>query len=170
MAQEKSKCGKKLVVFYSLEGHTQLVGQLIARALGATIVELKTQKPFPKQGFKKYFMGGKSVCFKEKPALTNKLPQLTQYDTVIIGTPVWAGQFSSPIRTFLTQNDLTGKKVAFFACHGGGGAKKCFEKLRKALPGCEVISEIDFVMPVADQKKQLKTQVETWVNENINMK
>lgn len=167
MAKENNKANKKLVVFYSLEGHTQLVGQLIARALGATIVELKTQKAFPKQGFKKYFIGGKSVYLKEKPAITNKLPDLKNYDTVVIGTPVWAGQFAAPIRTFLTQNDLTGKKVALFACHRGGGAKGCFAKLRKQLTGCEILSEIEFLEPAADQKKVLKAQIESWVNENI---
>lgn len=167
MAQDKKKSNKKLVVFYSLEGHTQLVGQLIARALGATIMELKTQKAFPNKGFNKYFTGGKSVYLKEKPALTNKVPALDQYDTIIIGTPVWAGRFAAPIRTFLAQNDLQGKRIALFGCHSGGGAKKCFERLRKQLPGCEVIAEIAFLDPMIDQKKQLKEQIETWVNESI---
>lgn len=51
------------------------------------------------------------------------------YDRVIIGFPVWAGNITPPIRTFLRDNDLKGKSLAAFACQSGSGAEKAFRKL-----------------------------------------
>ena len=60
---------KNLVIFYSLEGNTKLIASTIARAINADVLELKTKKKYSDKGFKKYFWGGKSVIFKEKPEL-----------------------------------------------------------------------------------------------------
>lgn len=135
------------VIFYSLDGNTRLIANQIAKNLNGEIIELKPKKHYAQNGFKKYLWGGTSVLMKEKPDLEPYDNNL-DYDLIVIGTPVWAGTFSPAIRTFLTENDLSGKKVALFACHGGGGADKCFERLKKISPNCEIISTIDFVEPL----------------------
>ena len=50
-------------------------------------------------------------------------------ERVILGFPVWASSFAPPIRTFVRENDLSGKRVAAFACESGSGAEKAFSKL-----------------------------------------
>ncbi len=136
-----------LVVYFSFEGNTKFIAEKIAETISADIVELKTSKKYPAEGFGKYFWGGKSVIFGEKPKLINKRIDLKRYDVIIIGTPVWAGSFTPPIKSFISQYKIQGKRIALFACHGGGGAEKCFEKLKKALPGNEILCETDFIEP-----------------------
>ena len=119
---------KTLVVFYSLEGNTKFIADVIAKHLQADTLELKTAKPFPSKGFKKFFKGGMSVVFKQKPKLDNKDIDLNPYDNIIIGTPVWAGTFAPPLRTFLRANSLAGKHVALFACCSGGNARGAHER------------------------------------------
>lgn len=138
---------RTLVVYFSFDGNTKFVAEKIAETINADIIELKTSKTYPTEGFRKYFWGGKSVIFGEKPKLTNKHIDLNQYETIIIGTPVWAGSFTPPIKSFISQYKIEGKRVALFASHGGDGAEKCFAKLKKALTGNEFICEIDFVEP-----------------------
>lgn len=139
---------KALVVYFSFEGNTKLVAKKISETINADLVELKTSKVYPKEGIGKFFWGGKSVIFGEKPELNNQPIDMKQYDVIIIGTPVWAGTFSPPIKSLISQYPIQGKKIGMFACHGGGGAAKCFEKLKKALPGNEFLSVIDFVEPL----------------------
>ncbi len=55
---------KNLVVFYSLEGSTKLIANTIAKKLNADILELIPEKNYCDSGFKKFFLGGKSVLFK----------------------------------------------------------------------------------------------------------
>lgn len=153
---------KTLVVFYSLEGNTKFIAQIVADQLQADILELETKKAYPSEGFKKYFWGGKSVFFKEQPELTNKNIDLSNYDTLVVGTPVWAGSFAPPINTFLNQYKFEHKKVALFACHGGGGAEKCFAKLKEALATNEFIGKIDFLDPLKHNKEEISKEAAQW--------
>ncbi len=136
-----------LVVYFSFTGSTKFIAEKIAETMNADIAQLKTSKEYPADGFKKYFFGGKSVIFGEKPDLVNEPIDWNRYDTIIIGTPVWAGSLAPPIKSFISQYKIRGKRIALFASHGGGGAKKCFAKLKKELSGNEFICEIDFVEP-----------------------
>ena len=137
-----------LVVYFSFDGNTKLIAEKIGETLNAAVVELKTSKKYPTEGIGKYFWGGKSVVFGDKPMLTNKSIDLSGYDTIIIGTPIWAGSFAPPIRSFVNDYKIVNKKIAIFASHGGGGAAKCFAKLKEALPENKFLGEIAFVEPM----------------------
>ncbi|WP_349669340.1 flavodoxin [Lacrimispora sp.] len=136
-----------LIVYFSFDGNTKLIAEKIGETLNADVVELKTSKKYPTEGIGKYFWGGKSVVFGDKPTLTNESIDLSRYETIIIGTPVWAGSFAPPIRSFVNDYKIVNKKIAIFASHGGGGAAKCFAKLKEALPENKFLGEIAFVEP-----------------------
>lgn len=153
-----------LVVFFSFEGNTKLVGDAIAKTMGADTVVLKTSKQYPTAGIGKFFWGGKSVLFGETPQLVNERIDLSKYDTVIIGTPIWAGSFAPPIKSFITQYQMKGKRIGLFACHGGGGAKKCFSKLREAYPENQFIGEIAFLEPRKNPQESVN-EAAKWASE-----
>ena len=148
-----------LVVYFSFTGSTKFIAEKIAETMNADIAQLKTSKEYPAEGFKKYFFGGKSVIFGEKPDLVNEPIDWNRYDTIIIGTPVWAGSFAPPIKSFISQYKIRGKRIALFASHGGGGAKKCFAKLKRELSGNEFICEIDFVEPKKNREENTSKAV-----------
>lgn len=156
---------KSLVVFYSLEEHTKSIANIIAKELNGELLELKPEKEIPKNGFKKFLWGGKSAVFKDRPKLQNEIPDLDSYDTIIIGTPIWAGTYTPAINTFISDNKIKGKKLGFFACHGGGGAKKCFEKLRGILSENTILGTIDFADSEEDEEKIKK--VNNWISNFI---
>ena len=90
----------------------------------------------------KLFVGGKSACFAETPKLMSYKFNAEDYARIIFGFPVWAGNVTPPIRTFIKENDLQGKKIAAFACQGGAGAEKAFDKLKEALGIGELEAEL----------------------------
>lgn len=151
-----------LVVFFSLEGNTRFIAEQIADTLHADRIELTAKKEYPKKGFMKYFWGGKSVVFGEEPELCNGQIDLSSYETIIIGTPVWAGSFAPPVKTFLTQYKIENKKIALFACHGGGGASKCFQKIKEAIPSNEWLGEIAFVDPAKKDSNENSNKAVKW--------
>lgn len=138
---------RTLVVFFSLDGNTRFIAGQIAEAIDADLVPLSTRKPYPTKGPLKYFCGGRDVLFGKQPELTNGPIDWEGYDTIIIGSPVWAGSCAPPMATFLSEYPITSKRVAVFACHGGGGAEKCLDKMKSALSSNECIGEIDFTNP-----------------------
>lgn len=121
---------KAAVVYYSLEGNTGYVAEKIAAELGAELIRLDTVKPYPTDN-KKFMVGGKDAVTGAKPELKKYDLKASDYDTVIIGTPLWAWTYAPPIKTFLSDNDITGKKIAFFVSSGGGKDAKAFDKLKK---------------------------------------
>ena len=155
---------KSLVVYYSLEGNTKFIAEVLAKEIHAELAELKPKKEIPSSGFKKYVWGGKSVLFKQKPILINETIDLKQYDHIFLGTPVWAGTYAAPFNTFLANNEICDKHIALFACHAGGGAEKCFVNFKKALPNNHFIGEIDFLDPLQNNTAENTSKVKAWVN------
>lgn len=124
---------KTIVVYYSLEGNTEYAAQKIAEKLGAELLSIRPKKAFPDKGFRKFFWGGKSAVMAAAPELEPYSFEPSAFDRVIIGFPVWASNVAPPINTFVKENDLSGKRIAFLACQSGSGAEKAFAKLRKNL-------------------------------------
>ena len=102
---------KNLVVFYSLEGNTKFIASQIAKKVNADILELKTKKEYPNKGFKKYFWGGRSVLFNQKPELIESDKNINEYDNIFIGTPIWVGTYAPPYDTFLAENKIYNKNI-----------------------------------------------------------
>jgi len=154
---------EKLVVFYSLEGNTKFIAQNLAQGIEADILELKPEKEIPKTEPLKHFWGGKQVVMRETPKLKKYDINLADYDILIIGTPVWSFNFSSPIRTFLKENKIKNKKIILF-CTNEGMKGKTFENLKKELLGNEIIAEIEFQSVLKKPKENLK-KLEDFIKE-----
>ena len=86
---------------------------------------------------------------KEEPELMPYGFDAGIYDEVIIGTPVWAGCFTPPVRSFAAKHaeELRDKRLAVFVCFSGGGADKAIEKLRKFIGVDRFEAELILVDP-----------------------
>ncbi len=158
---------KTAVVYYSLEGNTKKVANQISAKLNADIYELKEIKcKVPKEGFSKFFWGGKQVFMKETPDLEKLNFNVDEYDCIFIGTPVWSFTYSPAIRSFFKKYTLKGKKIGIFCSHSGG-LKNTIQNMKDQLLGNEFIAEIDVIDPIKNDVESTK-QIEQWLN-NINI-
>ena len=116
---------KSLIVYYSLQGNSELVADAISKTIDADILRIEPEKAYPDKGAKKFIWGGKSAVMGEMPAL----------DSIILGFPNWASRPAPPIKSFVKEQKekLKGKKISVFCCQAGNGAEKAFEKLKKDL-------------------------------------
>lgn len=111
---------KILVVSYSWGDNTKAVGEYIAEKLGADNLELKTEVPYPSDYNACVSRVGRDGR-KHEPELAVAVPDLSKYDTVFVGAPCWWVTIANPLRTFLHQNDFSGKTVIPFMTHGTSG-------------------------------------------------
>lgn len=150
---------KTAIVYYSLSGNTEMIAESLVARLGADTLRLVPSKAYPTGGFKKFFWGGKSAVMGEAPALEPYAFDAADYDRIIFGTPVWAGTFTPPLRTFLQENKdaLAGKRFAVFACQSGSGAEKAIEKMKKELG----VASFDATLILIDPKDQENAENET---------
>ena len=138
---------KTLIVYYTLEGNTHYAAKKIASLLDADMLRIKPVKTYPRKGFRKFLWGGKSAVMAEKPELEPYTFDASAYDRIVFGFPVWAGNVTPPLRTFIKENDLSRKRFAAFACQSGAGAEKAFEKLKTALGIRELDAELVLIDP-----------------------
>ena len=122
-----------IIVYYSLEGNTELAAKAIAEKLGADLLPLVPVKAYPTGKVSKFVWGGKSAMMSETPKLQAYTFDAARYERVILGFPVWASNIVPPLRTFIRENDLKGKRICALACQTAAGADKAFVKLKEEL-------------------------------------
>lgn len=117
--------GKVLVAYFSASGVTEKLAKNLAEAVGADLYEIKPEKPYTpadldwmnKESRSSVEMNDK----KFRPAVSGKLENMPEYDTIYVGFPIWWYVAPTIINTFLEQYDLNGKTVIPFATSGGSG-------------------------------------------------
>ena len=152
---------KALVVFYSWSGNTRAMAQAIASELKADLYEIRTVEPYPQAYRATVDLAREQLQRGDRPAIRNDVPDLSQYSTILLGTPNWWSHVSMPIFTFMDQHDLSGKVILPFVTHGGGGMSSCEEDIRKKFPKADVRKGI-----TAYGSSYSLSEIQTWLKEN----
>ena len=151
---------KSLVVYYSRTGNAKFVAETVAAELGSDIEEVvDLKKRDGKLGWisaSRDASGGKQT----EIAPTTKNPK--DYELVVIGTPVWAWSPSAAIRTYLSKNDLSGKKAALFFTLDNN-LRQAVEKTKALMPNAEFAGELE-VKKALKNKEETEKKIADWCN------
>lgn len=109
--------GKTIVVYYSRKGNTKKVAEKLASQLKSDIVEITEAKS--RNGLFGFIRSGREAMMKRTPPIILPETKWEEYDTFYIGTPIWAGNMASPVRTFLAQNFPKAARYGMFFTSGG---------------------------------------------------
>lgn len=150
------------IVYYSLQGNVRYVAEKISKETGAELIELIPVKAYPDKGMIKFIWGGSAVTFKKKPELEPYKFNKDDYDLIILGTPVWAGKYTPPIRTFLEDNDLSGKKIAVIAT-SAGGSDKCIALLKEAAKADALAAQLSLIDPKDKPSEENEKQISEFI-------
>jgi flavodoxin len=113
IAQKETKV---LVVYYSRTGHTQLVAEKLAKKFNADLERLIDKKK--RIGPIAFLAAGKDAVSANTTVIDPLKHSPKDYDIILIGGPAWNGHVTPAVRTFITQNDLSDKKIGLFSsCH-----------------------------------------------------
>lgn len=121
---------KALIVYHSRTGNTRRVAQALARRLDADLDEIRIVQPM--QGALGYAACAIEAIAGLAPALRPMKKEPADYALVLIGTPVWFWNLSSPVRSWLAQHRPK-HRVAFFCTMGGSGAQRVFAAMAELL-------------------------------------
>jgi len=144
---------KTLVVFYSRTGTTKKVANTISKILDCNSEEIIDTKS--RHGVIGYLISGKDATLRKLTQIKDIKRRPEIYDLVIIGTPVWAYNMATPIRTYITLYKERFKKVAFFCTMGGSGSEKTFKEM-KSLCGKKPIGLLELKTKEVVEDKYLE--------------
>ncbi len=119
---------KILVVFYSRSGRTKKVAEAISEILKCDKEEIFDTKN--RKGIPGFLSAGTDASLRRLTAIKEIKNNPSLYDLVIIGTPIWSSNISTPIRTYLSLHKEDFKNVAFFCTQLGSDAKKIFNDMK----------------------------------------
>jgi len=153
---------KTAIIYYSLDGNCSFVAEEIKNNLNADIIQLHVRSEKKRLGLFKFFWCCKLIFSHNGPPLKPYTFDPSAYNLIIIGAPVWAASPAAPIKTFIANAGIIGKKIALFVCHAGG-KEDALEKFKAMLPNNEIISEADFVSPAKTKSEKIKEQIANWV-------
>jgi flavodoxin len=119
-----------LIVYYSRTGMTRKVAEVIKEKTNWDIEEIIDNKN--RRGPIGYILSGRDALRKKEANIKEPISNLSEYDIVIIGTPIWSFTVSTPTRTYLNKQKGNFKKVAFFCTMGGSGDAKAFSEMENA--------------------------------------
>lgn len=116
-----------LVVYFSRTGRTERIALEIAAASGADIERIEERRG--RSGLLGYLRSGREAYRKQLVEIEPPSKRPSDYDLVVLGTPVWAGNVCSPVRAYVAAFKGTFKRVALFCTEGGSGAPRVFGDL-----------------------------------------
>lgn len=110
---------KAIVIYYSYSGNTKNIALHIAEALNADTAVIDTVKAYEGDYDAVVEQGHDEIRKGFRPPIKPINVDLSQYDTIILGTPVWWYTFAPAVKTFIESYDLSGKTIYPFATNGG---------------------------------------------------
>ena len=134
---------KKLVAYFSASGTTKKTAEMMAEAAGCDLYEIAPKVPYTKADLN--WMDKKSRSSVEmsdkkfRPELGGEDLDVSAYDEIILGFPIWWYVAPTIINTFLEKYDFSGKKIVLFATSGGSGFGNTVKELMPSAPGAEIV-------------------------------
>lgn len=150
-----------LVAYFSATGTTAAAAKFLCEALEADIYEIKPEVPYVKADLN--WLNPLSRSTKEmnsknaRPAIIKGDVDISGYDIVYLGFPIWWYIAPTIINTFLESQDFSGKNIVLFATSGGSDFGKAVKKLQPSCPDAVIKEGIVF------KGKPSKEDVENWV-------
>ena len=162
---------KSIVIFFSHAGdnysvgvidtgNTKIVADYISEITGADQFEIVTHKYDGMAYTPLIELAKKEAAAGELPPYEGTAPDLSKYDTVFIGGPVWWGTYPQVMFTLFKDINLDGKTVIPFTTHEGSGLASCASDVRKAFPKAKVTGEFSIY---GHEVRGGKAKVERWL-------
>lgn len=127
-----------LVVFFSRSGNTREVAGQVHGVVGGDLVEIRTRDPYPADYRETTTKAKQELESGYRPPITTRIADIRAYDVVLLGSPNWWGTVATPVMTFLSEHDLSGKTIAPFVTHGGSALGRSLADIGALCPGAVV--------------------------------
>lgn len=133
-----------LIAYFSHSGNIRNLAEQIREILAGEIYEIQPVDPYPGEYNACVEQAKREVAQGYKPELKGDPIDISQYEVVFIGSPVWWYTVAPPVASFLSENDFSGKNIAPFCTHEGSGLSKCATDIARMCPKATVLEGAAF--------------------------
>ena len=146
---------KTLVCYFSASGVTKMVAHNLAEAVSGNLFEIEPVERYTEEDLDWNKENSRSSREMKdpnsRPKIVNKI-NLENYNTILLGFPIWWGVCPKIINTFLEENDFTDKSIFVFVTSGGSSDRESLEDLRKKYPNLQFVKSKRFFGTEKDEE------------------
>lgn len=154
---------KVLVAYFSASGVTKKVAEKIAAAANGDLFQIEPEIAYSEKDLNWMNKNSRSsleMSDKDfRPAMIKKELNLSEYDSILLGFPIWWYVAPTIINTFLESYDFSGKKITLFATSGGSGFGNTVQELRNSAPDAHIVEGKIMNMASAEDIQKLIEEV-----------
>lgn len=165
--------GKILIVYVSRTRNTAAMAQIIQKNVGGDLVELQLETPYPSDYQAHVDQVARENADGYLPPLKTKIEDINAYDVVFVGFPTWGMQLPPPMKSFLSEYKLGGKKVVPFNTHAGFGVGSGFRTVKELCNQSQVLDGLSveggyekkgvFLAIHGERAQEVEDVVEAWL-------
>lgn len=144
------------------EGNLQVMAREISEKKGAGTFSILLQEPFDPDYSTMHDGVIEQIQNGTLPLLQSQVENIEQYRVVFLGIPVWANELPPAVRTFLTENDLTGKTIVPFGIHLGSGFGNMISQIEELCPDADILD--GFTINAGTENEKVRAQVNEWLD------
>ncbi|MGA3209635.1 MAG: flavodoxin [Syntrophales bacterium] len=154
---------KMLIIYYSLTGNTKYIAEQVRKKTGGDVFEIETVKTYPAEYSALTEEAKRELQTGDLPALKKNPPDMSSYDLILVGSPVWWYTVSTPVMSFLRQADFAGKKVSAFCTHEGG-IGKFFPDFKEQAKNAVVLEGLDLYNVRQARRGEFDKALDSWLS------
>ena len=161
-----SRTGEQYTVGVIDKGNTAIVAEMIAEQTGADLFEvMPADDHYPMTYDELTDVAKQEQNDNARPEFSGEFPDLSAYDTIFIGAPVWWGDWPMIMYTVFENNDFTGKTLIPFSTHEGYGLSGFDTRLSEACPNSIILDGLAIRGNDAqNDQDNVRESVEAWIS------
>lgn len=145
-------------------GNTEIVAGMVQEISGGDMFQIDTVNDYPLDYNETTIVAKEELRAKARPELTAHVPNMEEYDTIILGYPNWWGTMPMAVYTFLEEYDFTGKTILPYCTHEGSGLSGTEKDIEKTCQTAIIGTGLSIHGTHATSAKR---EVESWLKKNL---
>ena len=153
---------KTLIAYYSQSGQTKRMAEMLAGKLSADLYEIVPARTYNSDMWKAWDEAQIERKENNYPALKGELPDISDYDTILLGTGIWGYTMANPVTSFIRQMDFSGKKMsAFWTFYDHD--EKVDDDMRDSLKRAKYVKGLSLPRSLTSSKARTDEAMDQWI-------
>ena len=169
-SQDQVDTSKMIIIYFTRTGNTELFANYIKEKMNIeTIFKIEPETPYPENYDQTLAIARNEQSNKLRPEIKNPLTDVSKYDTILLGTPLWYSHIPNIVITQLEKLDLNGKTIYSFNTHGSSGLGYTITDIKEYATGATVKDD-GFPLAgtyVRNNKENAMNDISSWVEKNF---
>lgn len=167
-APESKAAERYLVVYCSRSGNTAEVAAYLSLQLGGDLLEVKPATPYA-ENYNDMLTRAQQELKESRqghyPSIITKVDNLTDYDVILVGYPIWYGSMATPMQTFLHNHAdrLAGQRIALFATSGSSAMTNSTKEARALCPKATFLHPT--LLLTSSTMRNYRETIQKWLDE-----